>query len=436
MNLSQDAHANRNPFLMVWQARAVFWCGAIAVGLVAVVFADACGWAIRYHDKMIVRWPLAAPFITPFGFAAAVYLTRRFSPAAKGSGIPQAIAALAAADDIQRSRLLSLRIAAGKIALMLVGLLSGASIGREGPTVHIGASIMDALGRFAHFPSEQLRRGLVLAGGAAGLAAAFNTPIAGIVFAVEEMARSFEERTTGTLITAVVLAGVVATGLLGNYTYFGVANAHLLTWRAWIAVPLCGVSGGLLGGLFARILVRGSDLLAPLSTRKAVFMAASLGLIVSALGLVSHGATYGSGYEQAHGLLTGEVSPGLLFPILKWLATLASYLTGMPGGLFSPSLSTGAGIGAALSPLVPQTSLATMIVLGMVGYFTGVTQSPLTGAVIVMEMVDDHSLILPMLATCFLALGVSRLLCKEPLYRALAKPFLRQIDQAGPGRLG
>jgi len=436
MDSPEDAHASRTAFLKAWQARAVFWCGAIAVGLVAVGFAEACDWAIQQHAKLIAAWPHVAPFITPFGFAAGVYLTRRFSPAAKGSGIPQAIAALDTADDALRSRLLSLRIAVSKIALTLLGLLSGASIGREGPTVHIGASIMDALGRFAHFPSESLRRGLVLAGGAAGLAAAFNTPIAGIVFAVEEMARSFEERTTGTLITAVVLAGVVATGLLGNYTYFGVADAHLLTWRAWIAVPLCGISGGLIGGLFARMLIKGSSLLAPLSMRQAVLLAAGLGVVVAVLGLASGGATYGSGYEQARGLLTGEVTPGLLFPILKWLATLASYLTGLPGGVFSPSLSTGAGIGAALAPLVPQTSLATMIVLGMVGYFTGVTQSPLTGAVIVMEMVDDHSLILPMLATCFVALGVSRLLCREPLYRALAQPFLQQIDRTAPGRLG
>ena len=432
MNPLEDAHASRTAFFKAWQARAVFWCGAIAVGLVAVGFANACDWAIQQHAKLIALWPLAAPFLTPFGFAAGVYLTRRFAPAAKGSGIPQAIAALDTADDALRSRLLSLRIAASKIALTLLGLLSGASIGREGPTVHIGASIMDALGRFAHFPSESLRRGLVLAGGAAGLAAAFNTPIAGIVFAVEEMARSFEERTTGTLITAVVLAGVVATGLLGNYTYFGVADAHLLSWRAWIAVPLCGISGG----LFARMLIKGSGLLALLSMRRAVLLAAGLGIVVAVLGLASGGTTYGSGYEQARGLLSGEVTPGLLFPILKWLATLASYLTGLPGGVFSPSLSTGAGIGAALAPLVPQTSLATMIVLGMVGYFTGVTQSPLTGAVIVMEMVDDHSLILPMLATCFVALGVSRLLCREPLYRALAQPFLQQIDQTAPGRLG
>ncbi len=117
-----------------------------------------------------------------------------------------------------------------------------------------------------------------------------------------------------------------------------------------------------------------------------------------------------------------------MFPVLKWLATLASYLTGVPGGIFSPSLATGAGLGADLAPLLPKVPLATMIVLGMAGYFTGVTQSPLTGAVIVMEMVNDHALILPLLATAFLAMGVSRVLCDQPLYQALTAPFLAKPE--------
>ena len=113
-----------------------------------------------------------------------------------------------------------------------------------------------------------------------------------------------------------------------------------------------------------------------------------------------------------------------MFPAYKWLATLSSYLTGVPGGIFSPALATGAGLGADLARLVPQAPPEAMVVLGMAGYFTGVTQSPLTGAVIVMEMVDDHALILPMLATSFLALALSRLVCKQQIYRALSLPFL------------
>ena len=422
-NFHREENLSRLALLRRWHTRAVFWLGAVAVGLVAVGFAQACSWAIDEHARFIARWPLAAPVITPLGLVLVVWVTRRLAPGSRGSGIPQAIAALGVPDAVSRSQLLSIRIAAAKIALTVLGLLAGASVGREGPTVHVGASIMETLGGYARFPYDYLRRSLVLAGSAAGLSAAFNTPIAGVVFAVEEMARSFEERTTGTLLTAVIVAGVVSTGLLGNYAYFGTADARLPSAASWLGVLVCGLAGGLTGGLFSRALIGSSRRLAPLAAEHPLRLAFALGLMVALLGLLSHGTTYGTGYEQARGLLTGTSNPGMGFPVFKWLATLASYLTGMPGGIFSPSLATGGGMGADLAPLVPQAPLATMVVLGMAAYFTGVTQSPLTAAVIVMEMVDDHALILPMLATAFLALGVSRLICEVPIYRALSAAF-------------
>ena len=148
--------------------------------------------------------------------------------------------------------MLSLRIAFGKILVTLVALASGASIGREGPTVQVGASIMHALRRYARFPALDIDRGLVLAGGAAGIAAAFNTPLAGVVFAIEELSRSFEERTSGVILTAVIVAGVTALALVGNYTYFGRTSVALTVPQMWVAVPVCGILGGLLGGLFSR----------------------------------------------------------------------------------------------------------------------------------------------------------------------------------------
>jgi len=409
--------------LRKWRTRAVFWLGAVVVGLAAVGFAKACDWAIGIHARLVAQWPILGAFVTPIGIVLIVIATRYLAPASRGSGIPQSIAALDLIEPERRSNVISLRIAISKIGLTVLGLLSGASIGREGPTVHVGASIMDALGRFASFPYDYLRRSLVLAGSAAGLAAAFNTPIAGIVFAVEEMSRSFEERTSGTLITAVVIAGAVSTGLLGNYAYFGATEASADISAVWLGVLVCGLFGGLGGGLFSRSLLVSARRLAPLSAKRPIALAFALGLLITALALLSRGATYGTGYEQARDLLTGSSHLGLLFPLMKWLATLASYLTGMPGGIFSPSLATGAGLGANLAPLLPKVPLATMIVLGMTGYFTGVTQSPLTGAVIVMEMVNDHALILPLLATAFIAMGISKIFCDQPIYQALAAPF-------------
>ncbi|MGH8506516.1 MAG: chloride channel protein [Stenotrophobium sp.] len=416
---------SRLEYLAGWQTRLVFWGGALIVGLCAAGFTTACNWALSRHAQLIAHWPVLGLFVTPVGLALIAYLTIRAFPGSQGSGIPQAIAALNVTDEKDRGRLLSMRIAAGKLCLTILGLLCGASIGREGPTVHVGAAIMDALGRWSRVPYQAMQRGLVLAGSAAGIAAAFNTPIAGIVFAIEELSRSFEERTTGTLLTAVVIAGVVSTAILGDYIYFGRAMVHLPTATDWIAVPLCGIVGGLLGGIFSRLILSLSRRILPLAKGRPIAMAFGLGCAVALIGWLSNGSSYGTGYQQARDLLmAGQPPHQLMFPIYKLLATVLSYLTGVPGGIFSPSLSTGAGVGADLALLLPSVPMAAMIILGMAGYFTGVTQAPMTGAVIVMEMVDDHALILPILATVFIAAGASKLVCGKPVYQALAENFL------------
>ena len=157
------------------------------------------------------------------------------------------------------TRLLSIRIVVGKIAVTLLGLISGASIGREGPTVHVGASILYSLHRIPVLRRRRMDNALIVAGGAAGLAAAFNTPLAGIVFAIEELSRGFEERSSGIIITGVLIAGLMAIVLLGNYTYFGVHYAPLDLYQGLVAVPVAGVLGGMAGGLFAALLVLSVD---------------------------------------------------------------------------------------------------------------------------------------------------------------------------------
>ena len=410
--------------LKYWKTRLVFWSGALTVGLIAALFALASNWALARHDALLrdSRWWTLA--LAPLGLMTIAFLTRRVFPGSQGSGIPQAIAALHTDDESLRHRVLSLRIAAGKILLTLGGLFCGASTGREGPTVHIGASVMFSLARFTEFPLRYIEHGLILAGGAAGIAAAFNTPIAGIIFAIEEMARFYEEKATGTLLMAVVLAGIVALATLGNYTYFGQTSTTMPSLHAWLAVPVCGLAGGLAGGLFSRLLINGSRWSATLVKRHPMLLAGACGLVIALLGLYTHGSSYGTGYDQARHVLAGEADLGILFPLYKVAATLASYLSGIPGGVFSPSLSAGAGLGADLSVFVPAAPVATVVVLGMVGYFTGVIQTPLTASVIVMEMVNDHSMIIPIMATAFIAFGTSKLICHQAIYWALAEEFL------------
>ncbi|HHJ18177.1 MAG TPA: chloride channel protein [Gammaproteobacteria bacterium] len=413
-----------------WKIRVLLWSGAILVGLVASAFAISSEYADNWFHQLIEISPYAPFIICPLGLVLVSWLTRRFVPGAQGSGIPQSIAALQITEHTSRTALLSFRIAIGKIFLTLLGLLSGASIGREGPTVHIGAAIMFSLGRFARFPHDYMDKGLILAGGAAGIAAAFNTPLAGIIFAVEEMGRSFEERTSGVLLTAVFLAGVTAIAIQGNYTYFGSTSAILETSQFLMPVLVCGVVGGLLGGLFSTTLIQGSRRIAPLMKRRPVTVAIVCGLGIAGAGFLSGNTAFGTGYQEAEAIITGASTLPESYPLMKMLATLLSYLSGIPGGIFAPSLATGAGVGAEIASWMPGLPVSAIVILGMVGYFTGVVQTPITAFVIVMEMTDNHGLLLPLMATAFIAYITSRFVCPEPIYRVLALNFLPELHAA------
>jgi H+/Cl- antiporter ClcA len=416
-----------------WLRRVVFWTGALLVATVAIAFALLADRASDLFVRMQAPHPWIAFVICPAGLVVAFLLTRHVFPGAQGSGIPQVIAAQHMTDRAAIARVLSLRVALGKVGLTLLGLACGASIGREGPTVQVGAAIMHAFGRLLRLPRLDLERALVLAGGAAGVAAAFNTPLAGVVFAIEELSHAFESRTSGVVLTAVIIGGITTLALVGNYSYFGHTNAVLDFGRGWIAVVLCSIAGGLAGGLFSAALVRfASGLpgrLGRLLVRYPVVFAAACGLAIALCGVLSGGQTYGTGYEQARGMVEGHTTLPAAYPVLKFVATVVSYVSGIPGGIFAPSLSVGAGLGQALSHLMPLAPSGAVVLLGMVAYFSGVVQAPITAAVIVMEMTDNQGMTVALMATSFLAFGVSRLVCRRPLYAALARRFLEA--QAG-----
>jgi H+/Cl- antiporter ClcA len=411
----------------LWNRRIVFLVGSVAVGIAAVAFALAATLANEGLHVMLALSPWAPFIVSPVGFATISYLGRRFFDGSQGSGIPQTIASLNTSNSSLRDKLLSMRIAAGKIVLTLVGLLSGASIGREGPTVQVGAAIMYSLSRISSFPHEEMKRGLILAGGAAGIAAAFNAPLAGVVFAIEEMSRSFSQRTSGIVITAVVLAGIVSLSLLGNYAYFGQTHSTINFAAGMPAVALCGGAGGLVGGLFSRVLISTNDgisrSLRSFRNARPHLFAACCGLLLAVLGMLSDSTIYGTGYAETRAILDGSHDIPATFGVMKLIATLVSYASGIPGGVFAPSLAVGAGLGLNIASLLPAAPVAPIVVLAMVGYFSGVVQAPITAFVIVIEMTRNADMALPLMAVSLIAYGISRLVCPRPLYKALAKSF-------------
>ncbi len=406
-----------------WRMRLILWGGAIGVGVVSVAFAWAANRAQDLFHLLLVS-PWIALGLTPAAFIFCAWLARTIFEGSQGSGIPQAIAARRLSDEAERTKLLSLKLTAGKVLLTLVGLAAGASIGREGPTVQIGAAMMLLAARLGGMGRE---KGLILAGSAAGVAAAFNTPLAGIVFAIEEMSRAFESRTSGLVLMAVILAGLASLGLVGNYSYFGHSPSMLLVTIDWIAVLVCGLAGGLLGAAFSALVVKSAVWLkhwvAPRPMRRSLLWAGGCGLTVAVCGILSHGATYGTGYEAARGAIEGH-GLALGFAPLKFLATVASSVSGIPGGLFAPSLSVGAGIGEVVAKLLGVHAVGAIVLLGMSAYFAGVVQAPITAFVIIEEMSEANGMVIPLMLAAFIGYGVSRFFQRESLYHALARNFL------------
>jgi len=402
------------------------WTAAACVGVAAVFFARLISFMQGLYFSAFHNHPYLVTVATPILFVTATLIVTKFGPEARGSGIPQVLQAIDEAGDEKvedspwDNPLVSIRTAVVKVFSSAVGTLAGASIGREGPTVQIAASAFAFFGRV-------IRRGIpetdfqtfVTAGAAAGVAAAFNAPLAGISFAIEEVTEGLLGRYREMIMLAVILSGIVTIAISGNYLYFG--HPSVVSSSA-VLVPetlVLGVLGGLLGGCFSRLLAYPDLLRLPSQPwKKALYC----GILCAAVGLYTGGDTAGSGYEITKRFL--ESSPVEQWPLLmafgKFCTTVLSYLSGMAGGIFAPCLSIGAGLGFSLAKIFHLANFKVCGLLGMVSFFSGVIQAPLTAVIIIMEMTDEHILIIPFMMAAFLARWTGQMLMPVPLYRFLA----------------
>lgn len=417
-----------------WEEQLRMVLAACLVGLLSVGFALAAERAITYHSSLLAGRPWLGLVLSPLGFAAIAWITLRFFPFATGSGIPQSIAASLSTDGRLRRTLLSIPIALGKIVLTTLGLLCGASIGREGPTVQVASSLMYALAGKRKRRRLASSQALIVAGGGAGVAAAFNTPLGGILFAIEEMSHRRAFQANGTLLTTVIFSGIVSLLFLGNYTYFGRTDLAVGLADGWKVVLATGLVCGVLGSLYARALVALSHHGLPgragqLARRHPVGLAALCGLATAVLGLATSGDIYGTGYQQVRSALEGEGVLPWYFFLAKMAAITLAFVSRIPGGMFAPALAVGAGLGSLLGAAFPGLAPNVFLVLGMVGFLSAMTQTPITAFVIVMEMTANHEVLLPLMTTSLIAFAVSRTLVRTPLYHALARDALRAASE-------
>jgi H+/Cl- antiporter ClcA len=413
---------NWNPLHNQNYIKAAQLAAASMVGFAAYLYAKLFTLTHSLFMRGFGAHPCWSFLGAPLLFLVAAWLVTRFAPEAKGSGIPQVLKAIEEAGPEQpqalSSPLVSFQTAVFKVLSSTLGLLGGASIGREGPTVQIASSLFALVGRQSkRFFAVQEYRSFLIAGGAAGIAAAFNTPLAGITFALEEIAESTFSQFKRTVMLSVIIGGITAQALGGNYLYFGhpiIQQPSLSIFPVTIAI---GLFGGFFGGLFARCLSTPMRFLP-----KSWWLRALLcGALCSVFCLFSAGTTAGSGYETTRKFMdSSDGSLPILFFPEKFLTTVFSYLSGMAGGIFSPSLSIGAGMGCAIAQLFHMVNLKACALIGMVAFFSGAVQAPLTAVVIIMEMTDQNAFIVPFMIAAFLAHGIGKLVMPIPLYRYLA----------------
>lgn len=427
-----------------WLDRAIVLVYAVATGLIVVGFtllAELASASFEWLTRSGTpgRW---LPLVwTPVLTVALLWLTRRFAPGTEGSGIPHVVAALEfQMPEGERSRFVSLSLSLKKIALVCGGILAGLSIGREGPTVQVGAGIMQHARRWLSPRSNIDLHDLIVAGAAAGIAAAFNTPLGGIIFAIEQLSRRRGFSHSGLVIISIVMAGLVAVSLLGNLTYFGELKVQQLGWSLMAPALAVAVLSGLAGGVFARLIILSfralPDRFSRYRARHPLRFAAACGIAVAVIGIVSGQATAAAGYLPTRALLEGRDELPALYTLLKFCATWLSAWSGVPAGVFAPSLAIGAGIGRDVAWMASLSGDAAipLVAFGMVGFLSATTHGPLTAFIIVMEMVAGQSLVLSLMAVALVATGVSRLLT-PPMFLELAQ-LLAPRDSSDPGSPG
>lgn len=397
--------------------------GAVLLAAIALAFARAADHAQLIFHRLFVSAPLLPLVLTPLIFAAVAFATSRWASEARGSGIPQIIAAAERPASAGAARLADAKIAVSKLFLTLLMLLGGASVGREGPTVQVSAAAMVWVHRLLRVP---ITAGVLIAGGAAGVAAAFNTPLAGVAFAIEELAAAYEQRVALLVMAAVMISGLTMIGIAGDYVYFGVLQSSIGLRQTLVLAPVVGIAGGIAGGIFSRVVLHFSNAKSGLAwrlKRRPVIFAAGCGLIVAIAGILSGGTTWGTGYAPAKALIEGGHLSAWFGPE-KFVASVFTTLSGTPGGIFSPSLSVGAGLGNAISRLFPGSPSSAVVLLGMAAYFVGVVRAPLTAVIILMETTASRSMILPLFATALIADAASSLIGRERIYHGLSRAFV------------
>jgi H+/Cl- antiporter ClcA len=414
-----------------------FWVGSIITGLAAVIYAKLFLLAELGTKMIFDQHPWFLFILTPVCFIIAWWLVTRFAPYARGSGIPQVMSSieLATPRDIGKvKKLLGLRIIFVKVLSSLFMVFGGGLIGREGPTIQVAGSIFRKVNQWlpGWWPKIS-KRNMIMAGAAAGLAAAFNTPLGGIVFAVEELTKTHISYFKTALFTAVIIAGLTAQGFLGPYLYLGYPVINQTSSYIILAVIMVAIIAGLAGSGMAKAILLIMKWKSTLGgKRQQLAYVIFCGLLIASLGFFVDRYALGSGKElMATTLFTANKYVAWYVPLLRIGGSALSFTTGAAGGIFAPSLSAGASVGSLMSAWMHLSDSNTnlLILSGMVGFLTGVTRTPFTSAILVLEMTDRHNLIFHLMLAGMISSIVAMIVDRHSLYDHLKVQYIHDLNR-------
>jgi CIC family chloride channel protein len=391
------------------------------VGLVVVAFivvTEGLGEVLHPPDGA----PWRRVLVPVVGALGTGYLLFRFFPAARGSGIPQTKAALFA-----RRGFISLKTVVGKFACSTVSLASGVALGREGPSVQVGAGIASVLGRTLGLKPEKVQA-LVPVGASAALAAAFNTPIAAVLFSLEEVMGNLHAPVLGSVVLSSATSWLVLRLLLGDEPLFHVPEYQVVHPVEFAFYALLGVVGGLVSVAFVKLLLRMRERFLNMPRWSRWAQPAAGGLMVGVLALMWP-EVLGVGYQYVGDALNGNMALRMmaLMVVLKVIASATCYASGNAGGIFGPSLFIGAMVGGtvgsvvhSLAPEYTATPGAYALV-GMGTAFAGILRVPMTSVIMIFEVTHDYAIIVPLMISNLISFFVSYKLQRQPIYEALAR---------------
>jgi len=412
-----------------------FWIASLITGLIAVFYAKLFVWAESLlltitHDR---GWLLF--IVSPVCFVAAWWIVKKFAKNAKGSGIPQVMAAIELATPKNNNlidSLLSFKTIVIKILSSMLMIFGGGAIGREGPTIQIAGSVFWKVNQLLPKSWPKIsKKNMIITGAAAGLAAAFNTPLGGIVFGIEELAKTHINYFKTAIFTSVIIAGLTAQGILGPYLYLGYPNVLNLSGYIFVYVLMVAIISGALGTLMSKLIMKILRWKANFkTTRFELLYVISVALIVAFIAYFINPSILGSGRaEMTKVLFTENKYAGWQLPVMRMVGPVLSFTTGAAGGIFAPALSAGAMVGSGIAELfrVTGANANILILAGMVAFLTGVTKSPFTSSILVLEMTDRHNVIFHLMLAGIVASMISGLIEKRSLYSHLEKQYLDEI---------